>query len=192
MEWVVTEFGVEADFNIVVTPSVTIENLLHLSAKITLDLQNQTPNPLRRIVSFISQDLFGVGIHAARSLPASHGAQDRDAGEQSALGYNQPVGRFGWTRTSRVVRFSQDDEEIRSCLWLRGPRKTSGDDALANSQGADVERGEQPEIDDVRCGELEHVIECAEAHESLRRSHGDDSQKELVSREGPRIKKRHP
>ena len=53
-EWVVTEFGVEADFNIVVTPSVTIENLLHLSAKITLDLQNQTPNPLRRIVSFIS------------------------------------------------------------------------------------------------------------------------------------------
>src|SRR5271156_1135266 len=143
MEWVVTEFGVEADFNIVVTPSVTIENLFHLPAKITLNLQNQTPNPLRRIVSFISQDLFGVGIHAARSLSASHGAQDRDAGEQPALGYDEPVGRFGWTRTAGIVRFSQDDKEIRSRLRFRVLRKTSGDDALANSQGANVERGKQ-------------------------------------------------
>ena len=81
MEWVVGPFGIQADFDVVVRAFMLRQNLPHLAAEVSLDLQYQPAQLRLRIGCAISHQLIGERIHAATCLPATDSTDDDCAGE---------------------------------------------------------------------------------------------------------------
>jgi len=67
------------------------EDFLDLVAEVALDFQNQASDAPVFLGGFVGENLIGEGIHAATGFAAADGPEDGNAGEQSALGNDEPV-----------------------------------------------------------------------------------------------------
>src|ERR1700728_2049623 len=68
VERVVTVFGIEADFDVILGSLVTVQDVFYLAAKVALHLQNKTADSLFFVRCLVRKDLFRKREHAARSL----------------------------------------------------------------------------------------------------------------------------
>ena len=87
---------------------MTREDVFHLAAKISFDLQNQTSDTFAFVGGFVSQDLLRKRKHAATRLTAANSAQDGDSREQTALGNREPIGSLRGHGFAGVMDFAND------------------------------------------------------------------------------------
>ena len=66
---VVAVLGIEADFDVILGPLVTGEDVFHLAAKVAFDFEDQPADALLFVARFVGQNLLGKRVHAARVLP---------------------------------------------------------------------------------------------------------------------------
>ena len=192
MQRVVAVLGIEADFDVVFAPAMMVEDAFHFAAKIAFDLKDDSADAAIRVVRLVGKDLFRVWVHAARGFSASDGTQNCDSGEQSPLRNDEPFGSFGRAGAARVVDLTEDQKQGLPLLRVWIAWKLSRDDARTELQGSDVERGKRSKVDHVwRCKKA-HAIEPSKTLERVRRTDGDELQKEMSFGERPRVEKDHP
>src|SRR5229473_2505911 len=95
VERVVAILGSEADFNVILPSAVPRQDVLHLSAEIPFDLENQPADTPRGIIGFVGKNLLGEGIHAATRFAGAYRSKDGNSGKQSPFGNGEPIGSLG-------------------------------------------------------------------------------------------------
>ncbi len=88
---IVTVLGVETDLDVVILSAVTSQNLFDPVAEVAFHFENETANSLFFVASTIGKNLLREGVHAATCFAGPYRSENSDSGEQSALGYDQPV-----------------------------------------------------------------------------------------------------
>ena len=119
-------------------------------AEVALHFEHQSADALagdRRAP--VGDQLLRVRVHAAAGLASADGAEDRYAGEESPFRDSQPVGLLGRYRLSRVVNFSEHQEEFSAAarvgVWQAGAWVS----ACGGPEGKDVEARKDERIADV-------------------------------------------
>ena len=180
VEGVVAVFGIEADFDVILAPFVAVEDALHLAAKVTFDFEDQAADSLLFLGCFVGQNLLGKWVHAAACFAGSHGTENRNPGEQSALGNSEPSRGRGGSRFASVVDLADHEIKVVPLAWVGIARETARQDAPTDFQREDVEARKQGRKDhEGRC-EKDGVVEVPEAQESIRSAHGNHTQEDLV------------
>src|SRR5258708_31016379 len=137
---------------------MTLKNLSYLSAKVSLDLQDDSTDAFLFVVRFVRQNLLRKRIHSTRRFARADGAQNRDAGEEPPLGNREPMRSLGGTWFSWVMHLADHEKKIVAGARVRVAREVPGSLALPELQRSDVQAGEDPEIRQVRGGEQTHVV----------------------------------
>ena len=99
---VVTVFGIEADFDIVLVGSIALQNRSDFLAEVALHFEHETTDPLVTVGGLVSKNLFRIRVEASTCLAAAYRAKDGDTGEQAAFGDGEPMGRLRRLRHSRL------------------------------------------------------------------------------------------
>src|SRR5258706_6528811 len=131
VEWVVAVLGIEADFDVILGPLVTLKDVSYFTAKISFDFQNQPTDALLFVGGFVGQNLLRERKHAAGCLATANGAQDGNSGEQTALRNREPRGSLGRHRFARVVHLADDKKELIPLAGIGILGKASWPDDLA-------------------------------------------------------------
>ena len=126
MQGVVAVLGIEADFDIIVFPSVALQNSSHFVAEVAFHFQNQPADPLPAVMGLIGNQLVREGIHAATRLAGANRTEDRNAGEESTLGNRQPPGVSRGCWPTRVVDLSEHYIEVVALTRVGVTRQASG------------------------------------------------------------------
>src|ERR1700687_1306922 len=174
VQGVVAVLRIEADFDVIALPSVAMQYASYFVAEVSLHFQDQPANPLPAVVGLIGDQLFSKGVHAATRFAAANRTEDRNAGEESALGNRQPPGvsRGGWP--TRIVDLAEDYIEVVALTWVRVAWQSARLIWPANFQSKNIEARKQDRIpDERRCVQKEDVgaLEspedrvCSEIHE---------------------------
>src|SRR6202022_4189169 len=98
--------------------SVPLEGCLHLVAEGSFDFEYPSTDALPGVVSAVGNELLRIGIQTAGGFAGSDRSEDRNAGEESALGNGQPIRMLGGNGLPRVMYFSQHKEELVALLWF--------------------------------------------------------------------------
>src|SRR5258706_7657887 len=189
VERVVAVLGIETDFDVILGPLVTRKDVFHLAAKIAFDFQNQPTNALRFVGGFVGQNLLRERKHTAGCFATANSAQDGNSGEQTALGNREPRGSLGRHRFARVVHLADDKKEVIPLTGIGILGKASWRDVLAGPERKDVEARKHGGAEKVWRGEQKRAIEIFEAQESVRSTHGNDTEKNLLVGERVRVEK---
>jgi len=176
----VAVLGIEADFDVILGPLVTREDVFYLATKIAFHLKDQPADAPLFVGGFVGQNLLGERKHAAGSFATPNSAQDGDSREQTALGDREPRGSLGGHRFARVVHFADDKKEVVSLTGIGILGKATWRDGAARFQSEDVEAGKRRRAHQVRGGEQERVIEVFEAQESVRSARGNYTKEDLL------------
>src|SRR5258708_471233 len=86
IQGVVAVLGAEADFDIVLSPVMTFQNISYFVAKVSLHFQKQAANPLFFVARTVCENLLCERVHATARLAGTNCADDGGAREQAALG----------------------------------------------------------------------------------------------------------
>src|ERR1700756_5603525 len=107
---------------------------------------HETANAFFRVLRFVGEDLFRIGIESRTGLAAAHGAEDGDSGEQAPLWNREPVGCCRWLRGTRVVDLAEHEEQIVTIGrgWIH--RRLARFGPRGGLQGEDVESRENKGI----------------------------------------------
>ena len=135
---VVSVFGIEADLDVILTALVTVENALHLTAKVSFDFEDEAADALLFVRCFVGKNLLGKWVHAAARLAGSDRAENRNPGEQSAFGNGEPSRGLGWSRFARVVNLADREIELVPFAWVGIPGEAARRDAATDFQREDV------------------------------------------------------
>src|SRR5208282_1744019 len=112
MQRVVAVFGIQGDFHVVIFAAMLRGNLPDLMAEISFDLQNQTANPLCRIICFICDQLLCEWPHTAACFSRADSPEDADAGKQSLLWNRQPLGIAAGSDLGWMMNFANYQKQI--------------------------------------------------------------------------------
>ena len=107
-------------------------------AEVALHFEYQSADVLVGVISTVGDELLGVGIHAAAGLARADCAEDRYAGEEPPLWDSQPVGLLSSYRISRVVHFSEHQEEFVAAARFGVSRQGHRFDPAVGPEGKDV------------------------------------------------------
>ena len=119
MQGVVAVLRIEADFDVIAFPSVALQYVPHFVAEVSLHFQDQSADPLPAVMGLIGNQLLGEGIHAATRLAAANRTEDRDAGEEPALGDGQPARVSSGCWPTRIVDLSEHYIEVVALTRVR-------------------------------------------------------------------------
>src|SRR6266851_5799892 len=108
VERVVAILGSEADFNVILPSAVPRQDVLHLSAEIPFDLENQPADTPRGIIGFVGKNLLGEGIHAATRFAGAYRSKDGNSGKQSPFGNGEPIGSLGRNGVAKLVEITDN------------------------------------------------------------------------------------
>src|SRR5579871_1897748 len=106
MQWVVAIFRIEGDFQVIIFAVMCAGNLPDLMAEVAFDFQDQTANPLCRLMRSVCDHLLCKWPHTTACLSRSDGAEDADAGKQSFLRNRQPLGVAAGSDFRRMMKFA--------------------------------------------------------------------------------------
>src|SRR6516165_3967221 len=88
------------------------QQTLDLVAEVALHLKDKGAGAARRVGGVVRKDLFGERIHAATRLAGADGAEDGNAGEETALGDRQPSRMFRRPWARLVMDFTDDYQQM--------------------------------------------------------------------------------
>src|SRR6266403_1065768 len=165
MKRVVPVFGFERDFDVVVAPAVTVQDLFYLAAKVAFDFQDNSPNAPLGIMRFVGEDLLGIRVHAAGGFAAPHGAENCNPREEAPLRNFEPMRGFGRAEPARVMHFADNDKEVVALAGIGIPRKESRDDSRTELERSDIQSRKNSEKHNIRRREKTDIIYVAKAQE---------------------------
>ncbi len=85
--------------------------LAELTAEVAFDFKDKSANAFIRIVGFVGEYLFGIGIHAAGGLARADGSKDGNSGEEAAFRNNEPAWIAARLRFLLLVNFAEHKKE---------------------------------------------------------------------------------
>src|SRR6202167_5516397 len=112
MKGVVAVFRIEADFDIVFSPPVALQNFSNPVAEVPLYFENEASDPLIFIPCPVPKNLVCVWVHAAACLSGADCAEDCDAREKASFRDDEPLWIFCGCLLTRIVNLSEDEEEF--------------------------------------------------------------------------------
>src|SRR5271154_1810503 len=112
MKRVVAIFRIEADFDIVFSPPVALQNFSNPVAEVALYFENKASDPLIFILCAVPKNLVCVWVHAAACLSGADCAEDCDAREKTSFRNHEPLRIFCGYVLTRIVNLPEDKEEF--------------------------------------------------------------------------------
>ncbi len=94
IQGVVAVLGAETDFDIVLSPVMTFQNISYFVAEVSFHFQKEAANPLFFVARAVGENLLREGVHAAARLAGTDCADDGGTREEAALRDREPMRRF--------------------------------------------------------------------------------------------------
>src|SRR6202167_5650214 len=112
MKRVVAIFRIEADFDIVFSPPVALQNFSNPVAEVALHFENEASDPLIFISCPVPKNLVRVWVHAAACLARADCAENCNAREKPPFRDDEPLWIFCVCLLARIVNLAEDEEEF--------------------------------------------------------------------------------
>src|SRR5580692_2772484 len=112
MKRVVAIFRIEADFDIVFSPPVALQDFFNPVAEVALHFENEASDPFIFISCPVPKNLICIWVHAAACLSGADCAENCDAGEKTPFRDHEPLRICCGYLLAGIVNLPEDKEEF--------------------------------------------------------------------------------
>ena len=180
--------AVEADFEVVLTTAVALQQIVDGVAEVAFDFEHQSGSFLPMVVSLPAEELFGEGLHAGRSLAGADGSDHGDSGEEPFLGEDKPVGGFGFDRLGAVMGFADHQRDRFILAGGRPGRERPASAVVAAHAGKpDLPHGKEQRSAHAGCGPRREIVPADDAVEEKRIVQLDHIEERIRAGAGKRL-----